>query len=126
MHKRSFVAGILTGALLVILAVLAVPGLGPARAGGSAGERAPRTKVVVVTEEIALPPAPAPEPPPVASRAEEPAPEPGAVDDAAAAEAMRDKARRSSHEIAAIATLRNVISAQAQFQACARAEENQN
>jgi hypothetical protein len=127
MHKRSFVAGLLSGALLAILAVLAVPGLGPARKGGSAAERAPRTKVVVLPEEFSLPPAPAPEPPPATSAAEKLAAERGSVDAAAAAanEAERE-AVRSLHETAAMATLRNVISAQAQFQCTARADENRN
>jgi hypothetical protein len=52
-------------------------------------------------------------------------PEPQAAD-AAADEAMRDRVRRASQELTAIATLRNVMSAQAQFQATARADENRN
>ncbi|MHC4449202.1 MAG: hypothetical protein ACYS0E_03520 [Planctomycetota bacterium] len=36
------------------------------------------------------------------------------------------KARSRANEIAAIATLRNITSAQAQFQACAKADANQN
>jgi hypothetical protein len=128
MHKRSFLAGLLSGALLATLAVLAIPGLGPSRKGGAAGERAPRTTVVVVPEEFSLPPAPAPEPPPAKSAAEKPEPEPGATDAAAAAanEAEHEAVRRASYEITVIATLRNVISAQSQFQCTARADENQN
>ncbi len=127
MHKRSFLAGLLSGALLAILVVLAVPGLGPSRKAGVTGERAPRTRVVVVPEELSLPPAPAPEPPPASPRAGKPAPEPAAEADATdAREAVREKVRAASQEIQAIATLRNVISAQAQFQAVARADENRN
>ncbi|MCK6462146.1 MAG: hypothetical protein L6Q95_19860, partial [Planctomycetes bacterium] len=69
---------------------------------------------------------PAPEPPPAPSAAETPPTEPAADKGAAAAEAMREKVRRASQETMAIATLRNVISAQAQFQCTARADEDQD
>ncbi|HEX5136149.1 MAG TPA: hypothetical protein VFY93_04195 [Planctomycetota bacterium] len=127
MHTRSFLAGLLVGVLLAILALVAVPGLGPPRR--TATERAPRTNVVILQEEeLHLPPAPAPGPPAASSRAEERSPEAEATDAAAADadEAVREKVRHASREVAAIATLRNVTSAQAQFQCTARADENQN
>ncbi len=121
MHKRSFAVGLLTGIVLAILAVAAVPGLDPSQRGRrNATERAWRPSASLPEEpRILLPPAPEP---PAALRTEE---QPKAVVPEAAPKDMDAEAlRRAANEVAARATLRNIISAQAQFQCTARADED--
>lgn len=123
MNKSSFIAGLVAGSGAAILAVISVPSLVPARGDNEAPQRAPVTKVIVVPEEPRTMAAPAPEPP-AASRAEN-APQAKARE-ATANEANEKALRRASNETAVIATLRNIVSAQAQFQCTARADEDKD
>jgi hypothetical protein len=122
MHKPSFLTGLFAGSAVAIVAVVSVPGIVPAREEGNHG-RAPAPRVLVVPAEPVAAASPAPAPPgdsptPELPPAEKPAPKQPEMDLAAA--------RRASNESAALATLRNIVSAQAQFQAAARADENRN
>jgi len=125
MHKRSFLAGVLFGAALAFLVVVAVPGLVMTRGGRDAPARAPVSNVVVVRNEMELPPR--------STGPEETRVKDGVARDSEAAATESDptaepelSANLFSARVAAIATMRNIISAQAVFQACARADENTN
>ncbi len=89
MSKASFVAGLLAGGAVSLLAVVAVPRLLPSKDGSSRPPAAGAAKA-----------------PPAASRAA--------------------ALRRDANEIAAMATLRNIIAAQAHFQATALSDEDQD
>ena len=126
MQKMSFLTGLATGVVASIVAVIAVPGLTTPKQS----KQNTRARVVQLPAERARPPWRA-----------EPEPE-QAADSAAAIKKLKDAeemmaearalearflaARRRSNETVAIATLRNIVSAQAQFQSTARADENNN
>jgi len=105
--------------------VIAVPRFGPSRR--AAPERAPRTNVIVVRNELELPPrAAAPE---ARGVNEGDAEDTALADGARPAETGPDEdygVSVNSNRVAAIATLRNIISAQSQFQSTARADEDGN
>jgi hypothetical protein len=111
LSTSSFVAGLLAGSGAVMLVAVALPNLFPARGDRGAAPRAPRAAPNVAPEESRLQAAAAPEP----------------VDASAVPAAPRTAtARTAADEIAAIATLRNLVAAQAQFQAAALADEDQD
>lgn len=102
MSTSSFLAGLVLGALATVGVVALVPGVLPVRA--AAADPAPPADKPVV---------------------EEPVP----VKQPAVAPPQRNPQRKyeiAANETSAIATLRNLVSAQAQFQASAVADENDN
>ena len=127
MHKASFAAGLILGGTVAIGAAISVPGLIP-------NDKAPATRSERVVQPIVVEiPAPSHREA-VKALPEEQAPaaekkQPLEVDlkrEAEALAVMMKAAKMRSNETTAIATLRNIISAQAQFQSTARADENNN
>lgn len=123
MHKPSFVTGLVAGGVFALGAVIAVPAFVPLDEEEPRAVRTPDPVVVRVPER----PPPAEHtrvklpvhPPRDHTQQDEQKKKPTPVE--------RIKAQRSrSNEWAAIATLRNIASAQAQFQSTARADENMN
>ena len=125
MHKPSFVTGLIAGGVFALGAVVALPGFVPLEDDELQSERA-KDPVVIEVPPAERIPAPhhkqielLPVHPPRAHTQTEQEPKPTPV--------QRIKEQRlRSNEWAAIATLRNVATAQAQFQSTARADENMN
>lgn len=123
MHRPSFLAGLLAGTVAAVLVAVAVPGIVPAP--DQAHPRAPG-HVVVQHDDAPLPPRTSEDASP---RQATGAGRPEALGtDAVEAPGELDLAlaRLETNRNAAIATLRNIISAQSQFQTTARADENNN
>jgi len=123
MHRPSFVTGLIAGGVVAVGIAVSIPGIVPRRdiEQRSNHQRGPVIVEVPVHQSPAPARFPAKERPalPVAPPAEKKKPGVPIAD--------KMKAQRlRSNEWAAIATLRNITSAQAQFQATARADENRN
>ncbi len=120
LRSKKFLSGLVTGAAAALVVSVACPALLPAREAAAPARTTPP----------AAPEPAKPDLPPLVDRtAPRAAPTPPArqeesSDAAAAASAAELAARRDGDRVAAIATLRNLISAQAQFQAMARADED--
>ncbi len=125
MQNTSFVAGLIAGGVLVLGAVVAVPGIAPR--DEKPAQRAERPIPPVIAHKIVrdAPAEPPVTPPSVEAKDETPDEEELRHEAEALAVLMR-AARLRSNETAAIATLRNIISAQSQFQSTAIADENLN
>ena len=125
MQKTSFVAGLIAGGSLALGAVMAVPGIAPR--DEKPVQRAERPLPPVIVHKIVRDaPAEPPVTPPSVEAKDETPDEEELKQEAEALAVMMRAARLRSNETMAIATLRNIISAQAQFQATAIADENHN
>jgi hypothetical protein len=126
MARKHFAAGVVVGAVAALAVSVAFPALLPARAPDSP-PRVSRTVEVVrePAERVSLvvPPSPPASVAPTRGEAEGRA-EPGAAGTEPGGGSPRKDAR--AQEIAAVATVRNLCSAQAQFQASARADEDED
>ena len=125
MQKSSFVAGLIAGGTLALGAVVAVPGIVPR--DENPAQRVERSLPPIVIHTVVRDaPAEPPGIPPAVVKERKPTDEEELKREAEALAVMIRAARLRSAETAAIATLRNIISAQAQFQAIAIADENRN
>jgi len=125
MQRSSFVAGLIAGGTLALGVVVAVPGIVPR--DENPAQHVERTLPPIVIHTVARDaPAKPPEIPPAAAKERKPTDEEEFKQEAEALAVMMHAARLRSNENAAIATLRNIISAQAQFQTTAIADENRN
>lgn len=125
MQKTSFVAGLIAGGAIALGAVVAVPGIVP-RDDHPAPRAERKAQPVVVGHVKRDAPAKPAATPPAVEKTQEQKDEEDLKREAEALAVMMRAARLRANETAAIATLRNIISAQSQFQATAIADENQN
>ena len=125
MQKTSFVAGLIAGGTLALGAVVAVPGIVPRHENAAQRVERPVPPIVIHSVKRDAPAKP-PEIPPAAVREHKPTDEEELKHEAEALAVLMRAARLRTNETMAIATLRNIISAQSQFQSTAIADENRN